>query len=83
MPYRFAIVSDDASELRLSSSEDPNQKKLIARVFKEGVSAWAKLNQFNKYPDQISKEIKLRKGNKYYIEVLHKQGIGDGFVQVF
>ena len=83
MPYRFAIVSDDGSELWLSSSEDPSQKQLIARVFNEGVAAWAKLNQFHKYPDQISKEIRLRKGNKYYIEVLHKQGIGDGFVQVF
>ena len=83
MSYRFAVVSDDASELWLSSSEDPNEKQLIARVFKEGVVAWAKLNQFHKYPEQISKEIKLRKGNKYYIEVLHKQGTGDGFVQVF
>ena len=83
MPYRFAIVSDDESELWLSSSEDPNQKQLIARVFKEGVLAWAKLNQLHKYPDQISKDITLRKGSKYYLEVLHKQGIGDGFVQVF
>ena len=83
MPYRFAIVSDDESELWLSSSEDPNQKQLIARVFKEGVAAWAKLNQLHKYPDQISKDIKLRKDSKYYLEVLHKQGTGDGFVQVF
>ena len=83
MPYRFAIVSDDESELWLSSSEDPNQKQLIARVFKEGVVAWARLNQLHKYPDQISKDIKLQKGRKYYLEVLHKQGTGDGFVQVF
>ena len=81
--YRFAIVSDDMSELWLSSSEDPNQKQLIARVFKDGVAAWAKLNQLHKCPDQISKDIKLHKGSKYYIEVLHKQGTGDGFVQVF
>ena len=83
MPYRFAIVSDDESELWLSSSEDPNQKQLIARVFKEGDAAWAELNQLHKYPDQISEDIKLRKGSKYYLEVLHKQGTGDGFVQVF
>ena len=83
MPYRFAIVSDDESELWLSSSEDPNQKQLIARVFKEGVVAWASLNQLHKYPDQISKDVNLQKGSKYYLEVLHKQGIGDGFVQVF
>ena len=83
MPYRFAIVSDDESELWLSSSEDPKQKQLIARVFKEGKEGWARLNQLKKYPDQISKHVKLRKGSKYYLEVLHKQGTGDGFVQVF
>ena len=54
-------------------------------MFEEGhgVDAWAELNQLYKYLDQISKDINLRKGNKYYIEVVHKQGIGDGFVQVF
>lgn len=83
MQYRFAIVSDDESELWLSSNEDLNQKKLIARVFKEGVVASARLNQLHKYPDQISKDITLQKGNKYYLEVLHKQGTGNGFVQVF
>ena len=83
MPYRFAIVSDDTSELWLSSSEDPNQKQLIARVFTDGDTAWARLNQLDKYPEQISKDINLLKGSKYYIEVLHKQGTGDGFVQVF
>ncbi|KAJ7370414.1 B4galnt3p [Desmophyllum pertusum] len=31
--YRFAIASDDESELWLSPSEDPNEKQLIARVF--------------------------------------------------
>ena len=81
--YRFAIVSDDTSELWLSSSEDPNQKQLIARVFTEGETAWAQRNQLHKYPEQISKDIKLHKRGKYYFEVLHKQGMGLGFVQVF
>ncbi|XP_020610741.1 N-acetyl-beta-glucosaminyl-glycoprotein 4-beta-N-acetylgalactosaminyltransferase 1-like [Orbicella faveolata] len=83
MSYRFAIVSDDTSELWLSSSEDPNRKQLIARVFTEGETAWAQRNQLDKYPDQISEDMYLLKGSKYYLEVLHKQGIGDGFVQVF
>lgn len=81
--YRFAIASDDTSELWLSSSEDPNDKKLVARVFTEGKTAWTKVNQLHKYPDQISKIVKLRKSNKYYFEVLHKQGVGKGFVQVY
>ena len=81
--YRFAIVSDDASELWLSSTEDPNEKQLIARVFKKGAIAWTKENQSNKYPDQISSKVNLSKGSKYYVEVLHKQSAGKGFVQVF
>ncbi len=81
--YRFAIVSDDTSELWLSSNEDPNEKKMIARVFTEDATAWVRINQLHKYPDQISNDVKLRNDSKYYIEVLHKQGAGDGFVQVF
>ena len=34
--YRFAIASDDSSELWLSPSENPDEKKLIASVFVEG-----------------------------------------------
>ena len=81
--FRFAIASDDESELWLSRSGDPNEKHLIARVLKQGQTAWTQINKRNKYPDQISEDLKLRKDNKYYIEVLHKQGVGNGFVQVF
>ena len=81
--YRFAIASDDMSELWLGSSEDSNNKQLIAQVFEEGEPAWTKKNQLDKYPDQLSKSIELHKGRKYYIEVIHKQGNGDGFVQVY
>ena len=81
--YQFAIASDDESELWLSISDDPSEKKLIARVFKEGVNAWTKKNELNKYPEQISKDVKLHQGAKYFIEVVHKQGVGDGFVQVY
>ncbi|KAL9978694.1 hypothetical protein ACROYT_G016242 [Oculina patagonica] len=81
--YRFAIASDDSSELWLSPSEDPEEKWMIARVFTEGSSAWTQKNELHKYPDQISQDVKLRGGKRYYIEVIHKQGTGNGFVQVF
>ena len=81
--YRFAIASDDSSELWLSPSENPNEKQLIASVFIEGTTGWTTKNVINKYPNQISRDIKLRDGGQYYIEVIHKQGEGDGFVQVF
>ena len=81
--YRFAIASDDSSELWLSPSESPEEKQLIASVFVEGATGWTTKNEINKYPNQISRDIKLRDGGRYYIEVIHKQGEGDGFVQVF
>ena len=80
--YRFAIASDDESELWFSLSEDPSEKQLIARVFKEGESAWTEKNELNKYPKQISEHFTLA-DKKYYIEVFLKQGVALGFVQVY
>ena len=82
--YRFAIASDDTSELWLSASEDPDKKQLIASVFIENATAWTDKDVLDKYPEQTSNfAVKLRGGRKYYVEVLHKQGTGNGFVQVF
>ena len=81
--YRFAIASDDSSELWLSPSNNPREKLLIARVYNEQSDGWTKKKELNKYPTQISKDMNLRNGSEYYIEVIHKQGNGDGFVQVF
>ena len=81
--YNFAIASDDESELWLSPSDDPKEKQLIARVFKEGVSAWTKKDELRKYPGQISEHLMLSGDRKYYIEVVHKQGAALGFVQVY
>ncbi|XP_022788351.1 beta-1,4-N-acetylgalactosaminyltransferase 3-like [Stylophora pistillata] len=81
--YNFAIASDDESELWFSPSYDPEQKRLIARVYKEGVNAWTKKDQLDKYPEQISEHLMLSRDRKYYIEVVHKQGIALGFVQVY
>ena len=83
LPYRFAIASDDTSELWLSLSEDPTKKQLKAQVFSEDSIAWTNKNVLDKYPGQISEDVNLFEGDKYYFEVLHKQGIGSGFVQVY
>ena len=81
--YNFAIASDDESELWFSPSEDPKGKRLIARVYNEGVDAWTKKDQLDKYPEQISEHLVLSRDRKYYIEVVHKQGVALGFVQVY
>ena len=81
--YKFAITSDDTSELWLSRNEDPASSEMIARVYSPHRSAWTKEGDYKKYPEQISKEILLHSGKKYYIESLSKQGSGLAHVAVY
>ena len=81
--YKFAITSDDTSELWLSPNEDPASSEMIARVYSPDGSAWTEEGDYKKYPDQISKEIVLNAGKKYYIESLSKQGSGAAHVAVY
>ena len=74
--YTFAISSDDSSELWLSSNESPSNVKLIAWVGNRTLLSGAfhtKIAQFTKYKTQLSRPVFLHKGQKYFIEVLHKQ----------
>ena len=81
--YKFAITSDDTSELWLSLNEDPASSEMIARVYSTTESAWTEKGDFKKYPEQISKEITLQTNKKYYIETLSKQGSGAAHVAVY
>jgi glucose/arabinose dehydrogenase len=67
--YQFWIASDDASELYLSSDDNPMNKTLIASV-----PEWTPLQVWDKFPQQASVLIELEKGRRYYVEALHKQG---------
>lgn len=75
--YTFWISGDDNSELWLSDSDDPADKQRIAYV--PGNSA---INQWNKYSTQVSGTINLVQGQRYYIEVLHKEANGADHVEV-
>ncbi len=64
--YTFWIESDANSELRLSTDDSPANASLVARA-----------------PEQWeSSPILLAKGERYYIEVLHKAGDGSDNVAV-
>ena len=69
--YVFWIASNDHSELWLSTDEDPNNKVRIASV--EGATT---PYQWAKFPSQKSTPVSLIAGQQYYIEALHKQGVG-------
>jgi ELWxxDGT repeat protein/uncharacterized repeat protein (TIGR03803 family) len=75
--YIFWIASNDESELWLSDGDDPANKKKIAFT-RYGTDP----QQWDKFPSQRSAEIELTKGKRYYIEALHKQGVGTDHVAV-
>src|SRR4051812_19507162 len=67
--YTFWIAADDVAELWLATNTDEGTKKLIAKV-----SAYTTSRQWTKYAEQQSVAIALTGGQKYYVEVLHKEG---------
>lgn len=75
--YIFWIAGDDYSELWLSADDNPANKILIASV-----NGWTSSREWTKYASQQSTPITLQAGQRYYIEVLHKEGVGGDNVAV-
>lgn len=66
--YAFWIAADDQGELWLSVDDSPENARLIASAPK-----WTGQRQWDKYPEQQSVPIRLNAGERYYVEVLHKE----------
>jgi hypothetical protein len=75
--YTFWVAGDDNTDLYLSTSDNPANSARIAYV-----SDWTNSREWNKYSTQQSVTINLVAGQKYYIEVLHKEGFGGDNVGV-
>jgi hypothetical protein len=69
--YIFWISSDDASELWLSTNDDPTNKVLVAFE-----TNWSSARTWQLGGNEESAPITLVGGQKYYIEALHKEGTG-------
>ncbi|XP_031566309.1 uncharacterized protein LOC116301396, partial [Actinia tenebrosa] len=83
--YVFALSSDDTSELWLSKDELPENVRLLAWVGnRTSLDGYHKtsIGQFTKYTNQQSKEVFLKKGRRYFIEALHKQGAREDHILV-
>lgn len=70
--YRFYISSDDQSELRLSSSANPAG----ATTPLASVSNWVDPRSWTAQASQTTAARTLTAGQRYYIEVRHRQGGG-------
>lgn len=75
--YTFWIAADDAGEIWLSTDAQPVNKVKIAYTL-----SWDNSREWTKFASQKSRAITLQAGQKYYIEVLHKQGGGGGNIAV-
>jgi hypothetical protein len=75
--YTFWVAGDDNTDLYLSTSDNPASASRIAYV-----SGWTNSREWTRYTTQRSTAINLVAGQKYYIEVLHKEGSGGDNVAV-
>jgi ELWxxDGT repeat protein len=75
--YTFWIASNDHSELWLSTDDNPANKRRIAYVL-----GATNEYEFNKFSSQKSVTMALVQGKTYYVEALHKQGVGSDHVSV-
>ncbi|MBA2479706.1 MAG: hypothetical protein H0V44_03510 [Planctomycetes bacterium] len=75
--YTFWISGDDACELRLALGSDQLETRVLASV-----PEYTDTKIWDRFESQRSKPVFLQAGKAYYIEALHKQGLGAGHVAV-
>ncbi|MCL3778762.1 DUF2341 domain-containing protein [Prolixibacteraceae bacterium JC049] len=71
--YNFFVASDDNSEFRISSNDDPGNLPIDANVY---VDSWASYQNYWDSDCFHSSSKLLVKGNVYYFEGLYKEGGG-------
>ncbi|HVO79471.1 MAG TPA: PA14 domain-containing protein, partial [Terriglobales bacterium] len=77
--YTFWIASDDSSDLRLSTDEDPTKVRKIAFVM-EGF--WTNPHEWERFPFQRSEPVFLQSNKSYYIEAYQEQALQDDHLSV-
>ncbi len=75
--YTFWIAADDQAQLWLSTNEDSTFRRLIAS--NNGATSF---RNYTATAAQQSTPIQLIAGQQYYIEVVHKEGVGTDHVSV-
>jgi hypothetical protein len=76
--YTFWISGDDDCEFWLSTDANPANRVRLAHI----TNGWTSPLQWNKYDSQKSAPVNLVQGQRYYLEILHKEGGGGDSVAV-
>ncbi len=74
--YYFHIAASDTAELWIANDDEPVNSLKRAWASGTGVRQW------NSQPNQRSAWLRLKAGQRYYIEVLHKAGTGPDHLAV-
>lgn len=69
--FTFFVSGDDVTEFWLGSNSDPDTKAKIATV-----PGWTNPLDYNIYSAQRSPAMELQAGERYYFEIVHKEGGG-------
>ena len=69
--YQFFVSGDDETRFSLSTSENIDTTAVIASV-----PGYTSEGSYTKYSSQRSSQQELYKGERYYFEILHKEGGG-------
>ncbi len=76
--YKFTVTGDNQTKLLLSTDASVANSRPIAEVH-----GWTGTHEFDKYSSQKSVTIHLVAGERYYTELLHQEGAGGDFFNVF
>ncbi len=76
--YSFNVTGDDDVLFYLSTDSTFSNKSLLAYI-----DGWTNISQHTKYSSQTSNSVYLQAGEKYYTELLHKEGGGGDHFQVY
>jgi|GEM_PF-6060040 len=76
--YTFWISGDDDCEFWLSTDANPANRVRLAHI----TGGWTSALEWTKYASQKSAAVNLVQGQRYYLEILHKEGTGGDSVAV-
>jgi hypothetical protein len=76
--HQFNVTSDDDSQVWLSTDDQPENAAIIAAV-----DGFTNTTEYTKYHSQTSATYELIAGQRYYVEILHKEGTGGDHVQLW
>jgi concanavalin A-like lectin/glucanase superfamily protein/PA14 domain-containing protein/Big-like domain-containing protein/parallel beta helix pectate lyase-like protein len=76
--YQFNVTGNDNVRLFLSIDSSFENKIPFAEI-----PGWTNVSEHNKYPQQTSTPVTLQAGQKYFIELFHKEASGSDHFQVY